>query len=131
MRVSEGKNVSIIELIAVTNETTKHTVNGTSYLVGQWKEAEYFYDLTSFTETGAATAVTIDVKVETYDPVTGKWRDAIVFQQVSCAASGSETTQEFKSLKSNIGVMQRITYTTGGTGTIGDCDFKVGAVYKR
>lgn len=126
-----GGNVISKELIDVVNETTKHTVNGVSFPTGQWKEAEYYLDITSFTETVGANPVTIDVKVETYDPSTSKWRDAMVFQQLSCAASGSETTHEYKRLNSNIGVQQRVTYTTAGLGTIGDCDFKVGAVYKR
>ena len=135
-RITEGEpgigvNVISGELIAVENETTKHTVNGSVFPTGPWKEAEYYLDITSFTETGGVNPVTIDVKVETYDPTTGKWRDAMVFQQLSCAASGSETTHEYKRLNSNIGVQQRVTYTTAGTGTIGDCDFKVGVVYKR
>lgn len=126
-------NVGVIieELISIENETIKHTVYGTEFFCGIWKEAEYFFDLTSFTETGGASAVTIDVKIQTYDPKTAKWRDAMVFQQKSCPASGSVTTQEYKRLASNLGWKQRVVYTTAGAGTIGDCDFKVGVVYKR
>ena len=126
-----GINVISKELIGVENETTKHTVNGAVFPTGPWKEAEYYLDITSFSETAGVGAITIDVKIETYDPATGKWRDAMVFQQLSCALSSSETTHEYKRLTGNIGVQQRVTYTTAGAGTIADCDFKVGAVYKR
>ena len=128
---SQKAKVISKELISIENDTAKHTVNGAAFPTGPWKEAEYYLDITSFTETGGGGAVTIDVKVETYDPVTGKWRDAMVFQQLSCAIAGSETTHEYKRLASNIGVQQRVTYVTAGAGGIGDCDFKVGAVYKR
>ena len=133
MRITKGAGYIVKSelLIGIENETTKHTVNGAEFSTGIWKEAEYVFDLTSFTETGAVNAVTIDVKVESYDPTTGKWRDVMVFQQVSCAASGSETTTEYKRLVGSLGVKQRVTYVTAGLGTIGDCDFKVGAVYKR
>ena len=119
------------ELINITNETIKHTVNGPEYFTGIWTEAEYFFDLTSFTETVGANPVTIDVKIESYDPETDTWRDAMVFQQKSCPASGSVTTQEYKRLVGGLGWKQRVVYTTAGAGTIGDCDFKVGVVYKR
>ena len=118
-------------LIWVNNETTKHTVVGDEFFTGIWKEAEYYFDLTSFTETGAANPVTIDVKIQTYDYETDTWRDAMVFQQKSCGAGGSVTTSEYKRLASNLGWKQRVSYTTAGAGTIGDCDFKVGVVYKR
>ena len=119
------------ELITVINETTKHTVTGDEFFSGIWKEAEYFFDLTSFTETVGANPVTIDVKIESYDPETDTWRDAMVFQQKSCPASGNVTTQEYKRLVGGLGWKQRVSYTTAGAGTIGDCDFKVGVVYKR
>lgn len=126
-----GKNVISKELIKIVADTAKHTVNGAAFPTGPWKEAEYFYNLTVFDESGGANAITIDVKIQTYDPVSGEWRDAMVFQQVSCAAAGSETTQEYKRLASNLGVQQRVQYVTGGAGTIADCSFTVGAVYKR
>ena len=118
-------------LINIINETTKHTVVGSEFFTGIWKEAEYFFDLTSFTETVGANPVTIDVKIESYDPETDTWRDAMVFQQKSCPASGSVTTREYKRLVGGLGWKQRVSYTTAGAGTIGDCDFKVGVVYKR
>ena len=118
-------------LINIINETTKHTVTGEEFFTGIWKEAEYFFDLTSFTAIAETASVTIDVKVESLDPKTGIWHDAMVFQQKSCPVGGSVTTQEYKRLTGNLGWKQRVSYTTAGAGTIGDCDFKVGAVYKR
>lgn len=119
------------EMIKVVNETTKHTVTGDDFFTGIWKEAEYWFALTSFTETGGANPVTLDVKIQTWDKALYTWRDAMVFQQKSCGASGSVTTQEYKRLTGNLGWKQRVSYTTAGAGTIGDCDFKVGVVYKR
>ena len=118
-------------LIEIMNETTKHTVTGDEFFTGIWKEAEYFFHLSSFTETGGASAVTIDVKIQSLDPETGNWHDVMVFQQKSCPASGSVTTEEGKRLTGNLGWKQRLSYTTAGAGTIGDCDFIAGAVYKR
>lgn len=126
-----GVNVISRELINIVADITKHTAHGSVFHTGPWKEAEYYLDIEGFDESGGVNPITIDVKVETYDVVVGVWRNAMVFQQLSCAASGSETAQEYKRLASNLGMQQRVTYTTGGAGTIADCTFRVGVVYKR
>ena len=133
LRMVEPSELSVCTEILqdITNETLKRTVAGSKFFTGLWKEAEYFFDLTSFTESVSGGAVTIDVKIQTYDPETVKWRDAMVFQQKSCPSGGSVTTYEYKRLTGNLGWKQRVVYTTAGAGTIGDCDFKVGVVYKR
>lgn len=106
-------------LISVINETTSHTVYGEEFFAGIWKEAEYQLYCSSLT----GTSPTLDVTVQAYDPETAQWRDAMVFQQLTAAGS------EYKGLTSALGWKQRIKYVT--TGTLTDCDFKVGVVYKR
>lgn len=119
------------ELIAIVNETTKHTVVGEEFDTGIWKEAEYYLDLTKLQRVAAGANVTIDVKIESYDPETDTWRDAMVFQQLATIVDAAVSTTETKTLVGNLGWKQRISYTTAGAGTIEDCDFKVGVVYKR
>lgn len=126
-----GVNVINELMIEVENETTKHSVSGAAFLTGKWTKADYFLSVTSFTESGAANPVTVDVVIQTYDPGTDMWITTQTFTQVVCAAGGSETAQEVKGLSSSIGIKQRVVYITAGTGTISDLDFKVGVVYKR
>lgn len=119
------------ELIDVVDDTTKHTVTGDEFFTGIWKEAEYFFDLDPLQRVADGADVTLDVKIETYDPETETWRDAMVFQQVVTTTNAAVTTHEYKRLTGNLGWKQRVSYTTAGAGTISDCDFNVGVVYKR
>lgn len=124
-------STTIEKLIEVENDTSKHTVTGAEFFTGIWKEAEYHYYLTNFTETGGANTVTLDVKIETYNPIINRWYDTMVFQQGVAGPGGGLIFEETKTLVGTLGWKQRVSYTTAGAGTIGDCDFKVGVVYKR
>lgn len=118
-------------LIAVINEDIKHTVTGEEVFSGIWEEAEYVLDVTSFAETGGVDPVTLDVKIETYEPYAKTWHDAIVFQTIECPAGGTTTAKENKTLLSGLGWKQRVTYTTAGAGTVSNLSFRAGVVYKR
>lgn len=119
------------ELIKVVTDTATHTVHGDEFFTGFWKHAEYFLDITKLQRVAAGGNVTIDVKIESYDQEIGTWRDAMVFQPLSTVTDAAVDTQEYKSLSSNLGWKQRVTYVTAGAGSILDCDLKVGVVYKR
>lgn len=109
-----------ILLASIVNETTKHTVYGDEFFTGIWKQAEYHLYCTSLT----GTIPTLDVTIQGYDPNTAQWKDIMVFQQLDAAGG------EFKTLLSGLGWKQRVKYVTAGT-AVTDCDFIVGAVYKR
>jgi len=110
-----------LELIAVEDETTEHTAYGAEFFTGVWKEAEYFLKCTSLT----GTTPTLDVTIQAYDPNIDAWTDIMVFQQLDAAGS------ERKTLLNGLGWKQRVKYTTADGTTLTDCDFKVGAIYKR
>jgi len=109
-----------IEMVSVSNLTTKDTYYADEYFTGIWKQAEYHLYCTSLT----GTAPTLDVTIQGYDPNTEQWKDVLVFQQLTTDGS------EFKTVLSGLGWKQRVKYVLGGT-TVTDCDFKVGVVYKR
>lgn len=108
-----------IEMINIVDETTSHTAYGSEFFTNRWREAELFLKCTSLT----GTSPTLDVIVQAYDPNIADWNDIATFTQLSAAGS------ERKIVTAGLGWKERVKYTTGGTVT--DCDFKVGAVFKR
>jgi len=117
-----------IVLANVINQTTKGTYELSSYDTSHYKEAEYILDVTALTETGGSNAITLDVKIQSYYPATGKWKDVVIFDQVSVTGATTTSTQH-KIATTGLGTKQRVVYTLGGDGTVGDCDFRVEVVY--
>jgi len=106
-------------LLSVLNETTSHTVNGEAFETSQWNKAEFHLSCTSLT----GSSDTLDVKIQAYDLNTQVWHDIATFTQLTAAGA------QHINISEGLGWMERVQYTTGGTVT--DCDFKVGVVYKR
>ncbi|MFV9676851.1 MAG: hypothetical protein ACNYVW_04280 [Methanosarcinales archaeon] len=111
-------NAGSVELFNVVNETTSHTVNGASVRSYQWREAQFHLYCSSLT----GTSDTLDVKIQVQDPTTEQWTDIATFAQL--IAAGSATLV----VTAALGSLIRPVYTTGGTVT--DCDFKLGVVWK-
>ena len=84
-----------------------------------WKYGEFYLDVPSLT----GSSPTLDVTIQSYDPVTGLWKDIAVFDQATGAGS------QLKVATAGLGWKIRVKYKTGGSLT--DCDFVVGAVLKR
>lgn len=97
------------------------TTSGTSaeFTVGNYKEASFFLNVTAV----SGTTPTLDVKIQTKDPVSGEWFDIVTFTQ----ATG--ITKERKADKTiDIGSVIRASYTIGGTTP--SFTFSLGAVVK-
>lgn len=107
-------------LITVLNLAVKQTAQGESFFAGVWREAEFTLSCTSLTGTNP----TLNVAVQAFDPCTAAWYNVLVFQQLVAAG------EERKTVLSGLGWLNRVNYTTGGD-AVTDCNFKVGAVYKR
>jgi len=107
------------ELLSKTNFTSTGTFYSDEYFSGVWKYAEFYLDVTSLT----GSSPTLDVTVQAYDPSTELWKDIVVFDQATGAGS------QLKVATAGLGWKIRVKYVTGGT--ITDCDFVVGAVFKR
>jgi len=108
-----------ISLLKLTNINADATAYSQEHWTGAWRQAEYHLYCTSLT----GTTPTLNVTIQGYDPSTEQWKDVMVFQELDDAGS------EFKTLLSGLGWKQRAKYTTAGTVT--DCDFTLGVVYKR
>jgi len=108
-----------MELANISNWTTTGTFYVASKFSGLWKYADFYLDVSSL----SGTSPTLDVNIQAYDPVTGEWTDIVVFDQVTSPGA------QMKVLTAGLGWKVRVKYTIGGT--ISDCDFKVGAIFKR
>jgi len=108
-----------ISLLKLTNINADATAYSQEFFTGIWKQAEYHLYCTSLT----GTTPTLNVTIQAQDPSTEQWKDILVFQELDAAGS------EFKTLLSGLGWKQRAKFTTAGTVT--DCDFTLGVVYKR
>lgn len=97
------------------------TTSGTSseFTVGNYKEASFFLNVTA----ASGTTPTLDVTIQTKDPVSSEWFDIVTFTQ----ATG--ITKERKADKNtDIGSVIRANYTIGGTTP--SITFSLGAVVK-
>ncbi|MBA7538764.1 hypothetical protein ES705_31041 [subsurface metagenome] len=119
------------ELISTDDAAEKTDEKGEEFFTGIWKHAEYFLSVSKLTATGGNTDAKLNVKIETYDPATMLWRDALVFQEVDETEADPSLHTQYMSLSSNLGWKQRVSYTTVKDATSMECDFKVGVVYKR
>ncbi len=106
-------------LVEVENLDTTGTYYSDEFFIGMWKEAIFGLNCTSL----AGSSPTLDVSIEVYIPDVDMWIPALTFNQLT--SSGSEA----KSLTNLQGWLLRVKYILGGTVT--DCDFTVGAVFKR
>jgi len=109
-----------VEMVSVVDLTAKDTYYSAEFFTGLWLQAEYALYCSSLT----GTVPTLNVTIQGYDPSTEQWKDILVFQELTTAGS------EFKTVLSGLGWEQRVKYVLGGD-AVTDCDFIVGAVYKR
>ena len=108
-----------VALVEEENLTTAGTYYSDEFFVGMWERAIFGLNCTSLT----GSSPTLDVSVEVYIPDVDIWIPVLTFNQLT--SSGSEV----KTLNDVHGWLLRVKYVLGGSVT--DCDFKVGAVFKR
>jgi len=107
------------ELLKKENFTSTGTFYSDMYFSGIWKYGEFYLNVSSL----SGTSPTLDVTIQAYDSSTQLWKDIVVFEQATGAGS------QLKVATAGLGWKIRVKYKTGGT--ITDCDFVVGAVFKR
>lgn len=118
-KITDPVRLAYENLTILTSQA--RTVSGTSaeFTVGNYKEASFFLNVTAV----SGTAPTLDVVIQTKDPVSGEWFDIVTFTQ----ATG--VTKERKADKTiDIGSVIRASYTIGGTDP--SFTFSLGAVVK-
>jgi len=108
-----------VTLVKEEDLTTAGTYYSDEFFVGMWERAIFGLNCTSL----SGSSPTLDVSIEVYIPDVDIWIPVLSFNQLT--SSGSEV----KTLSEVHGWLLRIKYVLGGTVT--DCDFKVGAVFKR
>lgn len=107
------------ELIKVVDQTSTGTFYGDYIFSGIWRQGEFHLDVSNLTGTDP----TLDVIIRMYNPVTLLEEDIVVFDRAT--ASG----RQLKIATAGLGWKVRVKYVLGGT--ITDCDFTVGAIFKR
>jgi len=106
-------------LLEVKDLTTAGTYYSDKFFIGMWERAIFGLNCTVLT----GSSPTLDVSIEVYIPDVDIWIPVITFNQLT--SSGSEV----KVLSDLQGWLLRVKYVLSGS--ITDCDFKVGAVFKR
>ena len=117
------------DLIAIRTKTATFHASGAETVTGdskatpvkvtQFKEAEFFLDVTA----AGGTTKTLDVAIVTKDPISGKWFTLVSFTQ----ATG--VTTERKVVTGNLGAFLAAVWTIAGTGSP-TFTFSIGAVLK-
>jgi len=106
-----------IELLASGARTTSGDTKEHPVVVGDFNEINVFLDVTAV----SGTSPTLDVKIVTLDPVSGKWFPLITFDTVTTVDKGMAYAQ-------GIGAKIAVEWTIGGTAP--SFTFSIGAVLK-
>ena len=108
-----------VEFYVSTAVAAAGDTKATPVKVTQFKEGEFFLDVTA----ASGTTPTLNVVIVTKDPISGKWFTLTSFTQ----ATG--VTTERKVVTGNLGAFLAATWTIGGTATP-TFAFSIGAVLK-
>lgn len=101
MPVNKKKEITLAASAARTA-----TGNGTLEVdAHEYKQGAFYLDITA----AGGTSPTLDVKVQTKDPVSGAWFDLVSFTQANAAS------KERKTVTGLLGNKLRVTWTIGGT----------------
>lgn len=107
-----------ITMLASAARATSGDTSATPMDVKKFKEAVFFLDVTAV----SGTTPTLDVKIKTKDPVSGKWFDLASFTQATAV------TSEMKAVSGLLGSQIAAFYTISGTTP--SFTFSLGAVLK-
>lgn len=106
-----------VTMLASAARTTSGDTSATPIDVKKYKEAIFFLDVTAVNGTP-----TLDVKIKTKDPVSGKWFDLTTFTQATAISS------EMKTVSGLLGSQIAAFYTIAGSTP--SITFSLGAVLK-
>lgn len=107
-----------VTMLASAARTASGDTSATPIDVKKYKEAVFFLDVTAVS--GATS--TLDVKIKTKDPVSGKWFDLVAFTQATAA------TSEMKAVSGLLGSQIAVFYEIAGDTP--SFTFSLGAVLK-
>jgi len=107
-----------VTVLASAARTASGDTSATPVDVKKFKEAVFFLDVTAV----SGTTPTLDVKIKTKDPVSGKWFDLVTFTQVT------GVTSEMKTVSGLLGSQIAVFYEIAGTTP--SFTFSLGAVLK-
>ena len=109
----------------------KGTYYGDEYYTGVFKEGDYVLYIGKIEDSGSG-GLTFKCSIQSYDIITNKWYDAVVFDDVEIPSSGNvQSVVDTKVATSGLGIRQRVKWSLTGDGTPGFTTFKVGVTYKQ
>lgn len=107
-----------VTVLASAARTASGDTSATPIDMKKYKEAVFFLDITAV----SGTTPTLDIKIKTKDPVSGKWFDLVTFTQATAV------TSEMKAVSGLIGSQIAAFYTIAGDTP--SFTFSLGAVLK-
>jgi Flp pilus assembly protein TadG len=122
--VSEAAQLETVPACAETAllASAARTASGNSqtmpYDVKPYREAVFFLNVSA----KSGTNPTLDVKIQTKDPISGQWSDLVSFAQAA------DVTTEMKTVPAGLGSAIAVSYTIAGGSP--SFTFSVGAVLK-
>ncbi|MGF7429579.1 hypothetical protein PQV03_02115 [Thermoanaerobacterium thermosaccharolyticum] len=118
VQVQTVQSAQEVTMLASGAKTSSGDTSATPVDVKKFKEAVFFLDVTA----ASGTTPTLDVKIKTKDPVSGKWFDLVTFTQTT------GITSEMKAVSGLIGSQIAVFFTIAGNTP--SFTFSLGAVLK-
>ena len=127
LKVFPVRLINVYEISGVN----KDTYYGNEYFSGIFKEGNYVLYVDKIEDSGSG-GLTFSCSIQSYDIATGKWYDAVVFDDVSVPSAGNVSAKTYtKIATAGLGFKQRVKWSLSGDGTPGYTSFKVGVSYKQ
>ena len=102
------------------------------YHSGIFHSGEYNLNIVGLEESGGSNPFTLSVTIQSYDYAGNIWYDAVVFDDIVCAAGGTVSNKVYtKIATAGLGMRQRVKAVLSGSGTPGVVVFNVSAIYKQ
>jgi len=99
---------------------------------GIFHSGEYNLLVTYLEETGGSNSFTLSVTIQSYDYAGNIWYDAVVFDDVECAAGSTVSNKLYtKIATAGLGMRQRVKMVLSGSGTCGGIVLNVSSTYKQ
>jgi len=99
------RNTAVIPLVSSAARTSSNTSHNLSVLVQDYKEMIVFLEVTAV----SGTSPTLDVTIDTKNPITGQWHTLHTFSQMT------STGKQMARISDCLGAIIAPTWTIGGT----------------
>jgi len=115
-----------------TSGMSTGTYYSEEYHSGIFHSGEYNLNIVGLEESGGSNPFTLSVTIQSYDYAGNIWYDAVVFDDIVCAAGGTVSNKVYtKIATAGLGMRQRVKAVLSGSGTPGVVVFNVSAIYKQ